>query len=75
MRDGKTIDYAKIVQILKDYKKDFVLQNPEDISKTVAIGDYEKYIAEDRKELNLRLKCPIGVKAAGIYNHILLNSK
>jgi DNA polymerase elongation subunit (family B) len=71
----KTIPYADIVKKLKDYKKDFVLQNPEDIAITKSIGDYEKYILGDKKELVLAEKCPINVRAAGIYNHALQKSK
>jgi DNA polymerase elongation subunit (family B) len=71
----KSIPYADIVKRLKDYKKDFVLQNPEDIAITKSIGDYEKYILGDKKELVLAEKCPINVRAAGIYNYALQNSK
>ena len=72
---GKTLQYGDIVKKLKEYKKDFILQNPNDISKTVTIGDYEKYALEDKREIKLADKCPINVRGAAIYNHKLLNSK
>ncbi len=72
---GKDIEYKEIVNKLRELKKQFTLQEPDDISITKSIGDYEKYILEDRKKLVLESKCPINVKSAGIYNHILLNSK
>lgn len=72
---GKTLEYKEIIKKLKDYKQQFQLQDPNDISLTKSIGDYEKYILEDKKELRLGDKCPINVRAAGIYNHMLLNSK
>jgi len=74
-KKGKSIEYGEIVNKLKEYKKQFVLQVPDDISKTVSIGDYEKYVLEDRKEIRLADKCPINVRAAAIYNNYILNTK
>jgi len=73
--EGKELKYAEVVKTLKYIKQQFVLQDPNDISKTVAIGDYEKYVLEDKKELKLADKCPINVRASGIYNHKLLNNR
>jgi len=73
--EGKELKYTEIVKTLKYTKQQFILQDPNDISKTVAIGDYEKYVLEDKKELKLGDKCPINVRASAIYNHKLLNNK
>lgn len=72
---GKNLEYADVVKKLKEYKKQFILQEPNEISKTVSIGDYEKYVLEDRNEIRLAEKCPINVRASSIYNHTMLNSK
>jgi DNA polymerase elongation subunit (family B) len=72
---GKELEYSDIVKKLKEYKKQFILQEPNEISKTVSIGDYEKYVLEDRKEIKLAEKCPINVRASSIYNHTLMNTK
>lgn len=72
---GKTLEYAEVVKKLKEYKKQFVLQEPNEISKTVSIGDYEKYVLEDRHEIRLADKCPINVRSASVYNNKLMNSK
>jgi DNA polymerase elongation subunit (family B) len=72
---GKGLKYADVVKKLKEYKKEFVLADPNEISKTVAIGEYEKYVLEDRKQITLAPKCPIHIRAAAIYNHMLMNSK
>ena len=69
------LQYAEVVKKLKEYKNEFVMQSPNDIALTKSIGDYEKYILEDRRELRLAEKCPINVRAAGIYNHKLRNNK
>jgi len=72
---SKSIQYADIVKRLKEFKKEYVLQNPEDIAKTQALGDYEKYCLEDKKQIRLAEKCPMNVRSSAIYNHKLLNSK
>jgi len=69
------LNYAEVVKKLKEYKKEFVLQHPEDVCIQKSIGDYEKYILEDRKEFRIAEKCPINVRAAGYYNFKLQNSK
>ena len=71
---GKNLQYADVVKKLKDYKKEYVLQNPEDIAKTQALGDYEKYCLEDKKTIRLAEKCPQNVRASAIFNNIVLNN-
>lgn len=71
----ENLKYADVVKKLKEIKSEFVLQDPNDISKTMAIGDYEKYVLEDRKEIRLAPKTPINVRAASIYNNAMYNSK
>jgi DNA polymerase elongation subunit (family B) len=72
---GKKLDYSDAVKKLKEYKREFVMQEPDDICKGVSIGDYEKYVLDDRKEIVLENKCPINVRSASVYNNILFNSK
>lgn len=70
----KSIKYAEVVQRLKSIKSEFILQDPNDISKTQAIGDYEKYVLEDRSEIRLAPKTPMNVRSAAVYNNVILNS-
>jgi len=71
----KSLKYADMVQKLKEFKNEFILQDPSEISKTQSIGDYEKYVLEDRQEIKLAPKTPINVRSAAVYNHTLMNSK
>lgn len=73
--NGKELNYSLAVKKLKEYKQQFILQNPDDISKSMSIGDYEKYCLEDKKQITLADKCPINVRSAAIYNHKLQKSK
>lgn len=73
--EGKNINYSEAVKKLRDYKKEFIFQKPDDISKSISIGDYEKYVREDKKEIILENKCPINVRSAAIYNHKVLSNK
>jgi len=71
---GKNLQYVDIVKRLKEYKKEYVLQNPDDVAKTQSLGDYEKYCLEDKNQIRLGEKCPQNVRASAVYNHIILNS-
>jgi hypothetical protein len=71
----KSLKYADVVQKLKGYKKEFVLQDPNEISKTQSIGDYEKYVLEDKNEIRLASKTPVNVRSASVYNNMILNSQ
>lgn len=74
-KKNKDLTYKEIIDKLRKYKDEYVIQDPNDIAITKSIGNYEKFILEDKKELKIASKCPINIKAAGIYNHLLLSSK
>ena len=68
-------EFDDIYALLKKFKDDFIKQNPEDICKSVSISDYDKFILDDKNQLVIADKCPIHIRAAGIYNYILNNPK
>ena len=72
---GKSLNYADAVKKLKEYKQQFILQPPDDISKGMGIGEYEKYCLEDKNKITLAEKCPINIRAAAVFNHQLQKSK
>jgi DNA polymerase elongation subunit (family B) len=74
-KKGKSLNYAHTIKMLKEYKREFIMQDPDDIATGVSVGDYEKYVLEDRKNITLGEKCPINDKAAAVYNYLLFNSK
>lgn len=63
--------YEDIINKIKGYKQNFMLKPPADISKGASIGDYNKFILDDKNRLTVGQHCPIHVKAAGIANYIL----
>ena len=63
--------YSELVSKLKDYKAKFKLQQPEDICKGLSVGNYEKFILQDKTKIDVTLHCPIHVKASAIANFIL----
>lgn len=67
--------YQSIIDKLKKYKSEMMAQPVEEIAKGSSIGDYEKFILDDKQRLTIGLHCPIHVKAAGFYNHTLLTNK
>ncbi|MEG1363771.1 MAG: hypothetical protein RSC92_05025, partial [Clostridia bacterium] len=72
---GYNLTVQEVVKLLKKYKEEYKLQNPEDICKSMSIGDYEKYILDDKQCVKVGDKCPVHNKAAAIYNFCLYNSK
>lgn len=73
--EKKQLNIKKFVQELKTIKENFILCDVEDISKSTSIGDYEKFITQDKERLVIEPRCPIHVRAGGNYNYILNNSK
>lgn len=71
----KNFNPAEFANLLKKYKEEFKLKNVEDICPSSSIGDYEKHVLGDKEKLILGKGCPIHVRAAGVYNNILFNSK
>lgn len=55
---------------LAAYKKKFYTAPIEDISMSVGIGDYEKYVIDDKDKLELGKQCPVSVQAIARYNHL-----
>jgi DNA polymerase elongation subunit (family B) len=74
-REKKSLDIKKFVSQLKDIKEQFKLCDIEDVSKSTSISEYQKYISQDQEKLVILPRCPIHVRAAGVYNYRLNNSK
>ena len=55
---------------LGEYKKQFYAAPIEDISQSVGIGAYGKYIISDEEKFEFAKGCPLSVKAIGLYNHL-----
>lgn len=56
------LEYMDIVKKLREYKRQYVLQSPDDICKTTSIGDYEKFVIEDKSTVTIGDKCPAHIK-------------
>ena len=67
--------YEDIISRLKKYKQQFMMKSPEEISSSIAIGDYKKFILNDKSRLVVGEHCPIHVRAAGIANFLLNQPK
>lgn len=64
-----------IISFLKQYKEEFKLENIDNISFSRGISDYEKYILNDKQDFVIGKRCPVHVRAAGIYNYTLNKNK
>jgi len=55
---------------LQEYRKQFYTAPIEDISQSVGVGDYKKYVVEDEQGLILGKQCPVSVQAIARYNYL-----
>ena len=55
---------------LSQYRKQFYSALLEDISQSVGIGDYKKYVIDDKEFLQLGKQCPVSVHAIARYNYM-----
>ncbi len=72
---NERMPYEDIISRIKVYKQKFMLKSPDEISKGATVGNYNKFILDDKNQLVLGPHCPIHVKASGIANFILNMSK
>jgi DNA polymerase elongation subunit (family B) len=68
-------DNADIIKVLKQIKEEFKITNIEKLSVSFGISDYNKYIINDVDKLEIAPKCPIHVRAAGNFNHLVNKNK
>ena len=68
-------ELQQLVEFMKQCKKEFKLADIDDIAFNKRTNNIDKYIIDDQEELQIGLKCPANVKAAGYYNYILNNNK
>ena len=61
----------RLVDYLKQCKKEFQLANVDEICFNKRTNNIEKYIVDDTIEFQYGLKCPPNVKAAGFYNFLM----
>lgn len=74
LRRGRDYDHAEFIHYISEFKKVYQqkassIDKIDEVVKGSSISDYEKYIVNDIDELIFSEKCPIYVRAAGIYNH------
>jgi DNA polymerase elongation subunit (family B) len=67
----KGIKLNDVIALLKKYKQEFEIAEPDKISMGRSISDYSKYILNDTTAFEVASKCPIHVRAAGYYNFLL----
>ena len=55
---------------LADFRKQFYQAPIEDISQSIGVGDYKKYVIDDKTSLVLGKQCPVSVQAIARYNYL-----
>jgi hypothetical protein len=57
-------------QKLANYRREFYKAPLEDISQSVGVGDYNKYVIDDTDALIFGKQCPVSVKAIARFNYL-----
>lgn len=79
--EGRIPTQGECVQMLREAKKRFSMQSPNEIGKTVGISEYEKFVkCDNQKDIEYfnygvdgrKTSIPIHVRAAAIYNNAIL---
>ena len=47
--------YEDIISRIKQYKQEFLLKAPDEISKGSSIGDYNKFILDDKNKFECKI--------------------
>ena len=72
-------DVSKFIGELKKIKREFESKvdpvSIEEICYSKSIGDYEKFILEDKHEFKIASGCPIHVRGGGYHNYLLNTSE
>lgn len=55
---------------LRNYRRDFYQANIEDISQSIGIGNYKKYVIDDEDDFQLGKQCPVSVQAIARFNYL-----
>lgn len=55
---------------LRKYRRDFYAAPIEDISQSVGVGNYKKYVINDEDNFELGKQCPVSVQAIARYNYL-----
>ena len=64
-------EYIKLFnRKVRDYRKDFYAAPVEDISQSVGIGNYKKYVINDEDNFELGKQCPVSVQAIARFNYL-----
>jgi len=64
-------DYMLIFnQKLQEFRDQFYKAPIEDISQSVSVGDYKKYVINDEDNFELGKQCPVSVQAIARFNYL-----
>ena len=70
-RHPEDYNMRELLKLVRDIKKQFELEDIENISETTSCNSYHKHIANDDQKLEINSGAPAGVKAAALHNHLL----
>ena len=72
---NKEVYMIEFNQKLANYRKEFYNAPIEDISQSIGVGDYKKYVINDEDGFELGKQCPVSVQAIARFNYLAHKNK
>lgn len=67
---NKSVYLMQFNEKLSAYKREFYNAPVEDISQSVGVGNYKKYVIDDEDNFMLGKQCPVSVQAIARFNYL-----
>jgi DNA polymerase elongation subunit (family B) len=67
----KDLQIREMMKMLKEFKSEFKLAEPEEISMGRGINDYSRHVLNDSTKIEVAKGCPIQIRASAVYNYML----
>ena len=67
-----TVTLTDIMKRLKKLKEIFMLSDVNEICESITLGNYTKYVVNDKSQVSFLKKTPAQVKGAALYNNLTI---
>lgn len=71
LAQGNNLSLNELTKKVKTFKNEYMLADIDEIVFNMGVNDYDKYILDDKKKVQVISACPIHVRACANYNYLL----
>lgn len=70
----RDVNLSDFIERIKEYRRKFMMENPERITQSYKVNNYDKYILNDKTEYLFKKGTPFHCKGAAFHNYLLNNN-